>query len=221
MISTFGFEKSSFDKMPDIFGGGYIISEITTESQADEHKGSGFAVSKSQWYIAECKPTRERTLREMLKKVGYETYVASQTEKHRYKSGNTRIVEHIVLAGRVFVHTEEKCLIDIMASFSSVNRFLINRAGKPDRYGNKPFAFVPESDMERFMALLEKSENPVVITDVKLKLDQKVKVVSGPLAGMEGLFYREGTTAYIVIKVPMGSSHYAYTKVSANDIQPL
>ncbi len=176
--------------MPDIFGGRYIISEITTESQADEHKGSGFAVSKSQWYIAECKPTRERTLREMLKKVGYETYVASQTEKHRYKSGNTRIVEHIVLAGRVFVHTEEKCLIDIMASFSSVYRFQINRAGKPDRYGNKPFAFVPESDMERFMALLEKSENPVVITDVKLKLDQKVKVVSGPLAGMEGLFYR-------------------------------
>ena len=195
------------------------ISENARESQAAEHKGSGFAVSNAQWYIAECKPTRERTIREMLKKVGYEVYVASQTEKHRYKSGNTRTVEHIILPGKVFVRTEEANLVSIMTSFSSVYRFQLNRAAAEDKYGNKPFAFVPTADMNRLMDFLQKSEKPVVITDIKLKLDQEVKVVSGPLAGFDGRFYREGPATYIVIKVALGSNHYAYTEVSINDIQ--
>ena len=197
------------------------ISENARESQAAEHKGSGFAVSNAQWYIAECKPTRERTIREMLKKVGYEVYVASQTEKHRYKSGNTRTVEHIILPGKVFVRTEEANLVSIMTSFSSVYRFQLNRAAAEDKYGNKPFAFVPTADMNRLMDFLQKSEKPVVITDIKFKLDQEVKVVSGPLAGFEGRFYREGSATYIVIKVALGSNHYAYTEVSIKDIQPM
>ena len=197
------------------------ISEIAKESLAVEHKGSGFAVSNAQWYIAECKPTRERTIREMLKKVGYEVYVASQKEKHRYKSGNTRIVEHVILSGRVFVHTDLKRLYDILTSFSSVYRFQINRAALPDKYGNKPFAIVPETEMERFMDLLEKASKPVFITSEMLRLDQEVKVVAGPLAGFEGRFYREGSATYIVIKVAIGSNHYAYTEVSLDDITPV
>ena len=193
-------------------------SMIARESQADEHKGSGFAVPNVQWYIAECKPTRERTIREMLKKVGYEAFVVSQKEKHRYKSGNIRIVEHVILPGKVFVHTEGTNLVNIMTSFSSVYRFQINRAAAMDKYGNKPFAVVPEPDMERLMEMLEKSENPVVITDVKLKLDQEVRVVRGPLAGFEGRFYHEGPATYIVIKIALGSNHYACTEVSINDI---
>ena len=197
------------------------ISENASESPVCEHKDSGFAVSNAQWYIAECKPTRERTIREMLKKAGYEAYVASQKEKHRYKSGNTRVVEHIILPGRVFVKTEETSLVDIMTSFSSVYRFLINKAAGADKYGNKPFAFVPKGEMDRLQCMLDGSEKPVYITDLKLELDQEVKVVRGPLAGIEGRFYREGSATYIVIKVAMGSNHYAYTEVSQNDIQPI
>lgn len=183
------------------------------------HKGSGFAVSNAQWYIAECKPTRERTVRAMLEKVGYEVYVASQKEKHRYKSRNTRTVEHVILPGKIFVHTERANLVDIMTSFPSVHRFQINRAAAPDEFGNKPFAFVPVAEMERLMTLLEKSESPVAVTDVKLKLDQEVKIINGPLAGFKGRFYREGSATYIVIKVSMGRKHYVYTEVSSDDIQ--
>ena len=197
------------------------ISENACESPVVEHKDSGLAVSNAQWYIAECKPTRERTIREMLKKAGYEAYVASQKEKHRYKSGNIRIVEHVILPGRVFVNTEEKSLVDIMTSFSSVYRFLINKAAGADKFGNKPFAFVPKGDMNRLQCMLDSSANPVIITDMRLALDQEVKVVSGPLKGLEGKFYREGSATYIVIKVALGSNHYAYTEVSAEDVQAI
>ena len=194
-------------------------SETATESQAEEHKGSGVAVPSARWYIAECKPTRERTIREMLRKVGYEVYVASQRERHRYQSGNVRIVEHVVLTGRIFVRTEETTLYDILTTFSSVYRFQINRAAMPGKFGHKPFAFVPESDMERLKTMLEKSEKPVVITDANLQLDQAVMVVNGPLSGFNGFFLRKGTSTYIVIKVAIGTNHYAYTEVSVHDIE--
>ena len=194
------------------------ISENAMEGRAFEHKGSSVALSNAKWYIAECKPTRERTIREMLKKVGYDAYVASQKEKHRYGSGNVRVVEHVILPGRVFVHTDEASLVDIMTSFSSVYRFQINRASSGDKCGVKPFAYVPSDDMERLMALLDKASNPVFITRGMLRLDQEVRIVRGPLAGFEGYFYRESTATYIVIRVKMGTNHYAYTEVAVSDI---
>lgn len=195
------------------------IPENACESPVNDHKGSSFAVSSAQWYIAECKPTRERTIREMLKKAGYEAYVASQKEKHRYKSGNIRIVEHVILSGRVFVNIEKTSLVDIMTTFSSIYRFQINRAAGVDKCGNKPFAFVPKGDMDRLQRMLDGSANPVIITDMHLALDQEVKVVSGPLKGLEGRFYRKGSTTYIVIKVAMGSNYYAYAELSAEDVK--
>ena len=43
----------------------------------------------------------------------------------------------------------------------------------------------------------------------------------GALEGLEGGFHKEGHASYIVIKVSMGSSHYVYTEVPIEDIQPL
>lgn len=82
----------------------------------------------SRWYIAECKPTRERTLRSSLEKVGYEAYVASRKETHVYKSRNRRTVEQIVIPGKVFVRTERANLMNILLLFSSVYRFQIDKS---------------------------------------------------------------------------------------------
>jgi len=46
-----------------------------------------------------------------------------------------------------------------------------------------------------------------------------VKVMRGPLAGLEGWYYKEGHSSYIVIRLTMGTSHYVYTEVSLEDIQ--
>ena len=63
--------------------------------------------------------------------------------------------------------------------------------------------------------------NPVLITADKLKVGQKVKVMRGALAGLEGWFYREAHTSFVVIKVTMGTNHYVYTEVPIEDITPL
>ena len=182
------------------------------------HKDSGFAVSdaNTKWFIAECKPTKEGTIRTMLQNADYEVYVASRNEMKVYKSRNRRIKETVMIPGKVFVRTEETKLMSIMLGYSSVWRFMIDRTAKDRRY-----AFVPEDEMQQLQYMLGKANNPVLITTDSLKVDQKVKVIRGALAGLEGWYYKGGHTSYIVIKVTMGTNHYVYTEVPLEDVMTL
>ena len=187
-------------------------------SPADLHKGSGLAVDsgKEKWYIAECKPTKEGTIRTMLTKADYNVYVASCTEEKVYKSRNRYKKETVVIPGKVFVRTEESKLMGILLGYSSVHRFMMNRSTKVRTY-----AFVPEDEMQQLQYVLGKAENPVLITAESLKIDQKVQVMRGALAGLNGWYYKKGRTSYIVIKVTMGTNHYVYTEIPIEDIRPL
>lgn len=187
-------------------------------SLADTHKGSGFAVGNDtvKWYIAECKPTKEGTIRTMLTKAGYEVYVASRIEEVVYKSRNRRKKETIVIPGKVFVHTEVTKLMDIMLGYSSVYRFMIDRLSE-----GRSYATVPDEQMQQLQYMLGGASNPVLMTATDLKLNQKVKVMRGALAGLEGWYMKEGKTSYIVIKMEMGERQYIYTEIPLEDIQPV
>ncbi|MBR1769090.1 MAG: hypothetical protein IJ748_01375 [Bacteroidales bacterium] len=180
-------------------------------------KSTNDAGDGAKWFIAECKPTRERTLRKMLSVAGYKVYIASQTEVHKYKSRNKRTVERILLPGKVFVFTQEKELMNIMLAFPILYRFQKDHAGSLNEFGAKPFAFVPEQDMKKFQDFLQKSPTPVLIKE-ELVVGEKVKVIYGPLEGTEGIFYRSGKSSYIVIEIMLGSSYYAYAEVSVDDV---
>ena len=185
---------------------------------ADLHKGSGVAVDNgsARWYIAECKPTKERTIRTMLTNANYEVYVASRVEEVVYKSRNRRKKEKVVIPGKVFVRTEKNKLMDILLGYTSVYRFMINRSTEARSY-----AFVPDDQMQQLQYMLGHAENPVLLTADHLQLDQKVKVMRGALAGLEGWYFKQGNTTNIVIKMEMGSNHFIYTEVPIDDIQPV
>lgn len=200
---------------------GTSVSETADKSPTNVHKGSGFAMEKAKWYIAECKATRERAIRTMLQRAGYEAYIASRSETHVYKSRNRREVEKIVLPSRVFVRTEKKNLMAILLAYSSIYRFQMDKASKVDDHGNLPFAFVPEDQMQQLQYVLGNAPNPVTFTADDLVLNQKIRVMRGPLAGLEGWFHQKGSTSYIVVRVEMGSSHYACTEIPIEDVQPV
>ena len=194
------------------------MTTSTQMSPADVHKDSGFAVGNGneRWFIAECKPTKEMTVRAMLSNAKYEVYVASRSEEKVYANRTRRTIERIFIPGKVFVHTEEKNLMDIMRGFSSVWRFMINRLS-----AERKFAFVPDNQMQQLQYVLGHAQNPVYITAGSLKVGQEVRVMRGALAGVQGSFYKEGHTSYIVIQVEMGISHYIYTEVPTEDVQLL
>ena len=196
-------------------------SETSVSPADDLHNGSGFAVPNAKWYIAECKPTRERTIRTMLQKANYEAYVASRMEVHTYKSRNKRQVEKVVIPSKVFVHTEQSNLIKILYEYSAVYRFMLNKAVATDKNGIRPFAVVPDDQMQQLQYVLGYASNPVFLTADDLELNQKIRIMRGPLTGLEGFFFKKGHSTYIVVKVEMGTRHYVYTEVSIDDVQTI
>ncbi len=203
------------------------MSDVIQSSDTDKmglnvlHKGSGVAVRNAKWYIAECKPTRELSIRACLQKAGYEVYVASRKETHIYKSRNRREVERVLLSGRIFVRTEERKLMDILLAYSSVWRFQKNRAAKPNANGILPYAFVPEDQMQQLQFVLKESTTPVIFSVEDFHPNQEVQIIRGPMAGFRGWFTKKGHTAYIVIRVEMGQTNYVFSEILAEDVQPV
>ena len=176
--------------------------------------GSGTGASELKWYIGECKPTRERTIRKSLEK-RYEVYVATLKETKVYASRNRREVEKIVIPGKIFIHTTEAHLWDILLDYPGIYRFMINRAASDREKGKRVFAYVREQ------YVLNNAPNPVMITTQQLSLGQKIEIMRGPLIGLQGELAKIENTSYIVLKMEMGERNYVLTEISVQDIRPV
>jgi len=190
----------------------------TPQRPGDMLTASGFAVGNGEvrWYIAECKPTKEKLVRTMLQKANYEVYVASRVEERIYANRTRHTKEAVFISGKVFVRTTEDQLMPIMLGYSSVWRFMMNRAAQ-----GRSYAFVSDQEMQQLQYILGKATNPVHITADSLQVNQRIKVMRGALAGLEGWYYKEGHASYVVIKFSMGISHYVFTEIPIDDIQLL
>lgn len=194
-------------------------------SQAEVHKGSGFAVSRAagnpHWYIAECKPTKERVIRTQLEKDDYQVYLACKVEEKVYKSRNRYIKETPVLPGKLFVYTDEKQLMRIMLTYPSVHRFMINRLASDREKARRVYAYITEQQKDYLERVLTNAPRPITITTDKLKLGQEIEITQGPLKGVKGHLASINKSSYLVLKMEMGTTHYIYTEISLQDIQPL
>ena len=198
-------------------------------SRAELHKGSGVAVShrdtntpkNCQWYIAECKPTRERTIRTMLQNDGYDVYLACRVEEKVYKSRNRYKREIPVLSGKIFVHITETQLMDILLRYPSVHRFMINRLASDREQCKRVYAYITEEQRQSLEKILTNAPRPVTITTDKLELGQEIEITQGPLKGIKGFLSQKDKSSYIVLKMEMGTSHYIFTEINIQDIQPL
>ena len=190
----------------------------TPQRPGDMLTASGFAVGNGdlRWYIAECKPTKEKLVRTMLQKANYEVYVASRMVERIYANRTRHTKEAVLISGKVFVRTTEDQLMPIMLGYSSVWRFMMNRAAQ-----GRSYAFVSDQEMQQLQYILGKATNPVHITVDSLQVNQRIKVMRGALAGLEGGYYKEGHASYVVIKFSMGISHYVFTEIPIDDIQLL
>ena len=190
----------------------------TPQRPGDMLTASGFAVGNGdlRWYIAECKPTKEKLVRTMLQKANYEVYVASRMVERIYANRTRHTKEAVLISGKVFVRTTEDQLMPIMLGYSSVWRFMMNRAAQ-----GRSYAFVSDQEMQQLQYILGKATNPVHITVDSLQVNQRIKVMRGALAGLEGWYYKEGHASYVVIKFSMGISHYVFTEIPIEDIQLL
>lgn len=188
-------------------------SESVIEACANMHKPCGGAVVEPQWYVAIVRPRYERICRDKIASMGFDTYIASQKTINVYSSRNKHVVEKIVIPKTVFVKlNNEKDRLDVLKGCLYVDRFLINTSSK-----DRSFAVIPNVQLEKLKFMLYESDSPVAFTSSPLNLGDTVRVLRGPLTGIEGRICRLGSNSYIVIEI--GKLGSAMTYISSTDIE--
>lgn len=165
--------------------------------------GDAVGVPERKWFIAIVTNNTEKKCSEKLAKMGYEAYVPTQQETHRWCTGKIKIVDRIVLPSLVFIRVNETERKEIVL-YPFIHKFMTNRAGEVDCYNRHSIATIPDEQIDTLKFMLYNSENPVSIEQIPLRLGDKVKVVRGKLKGLEGhvLSYSEGNH-YICVRLDL------------------
>ena len=134
-----------------------------------------------RWIAVLVQVNCEKKTATRLGKVGYETYIPTQQEVHQW-SDRKKKVDRLIMPMVVFVRAtvrEEEWLRDQ----SYIYKLLALPGSDEDK--RKFATAIPDYQIERLRFLLKNAEADVVFEN-KFKIGDAVRVISGPLKGLEG-----------------------------------
>lgn len=142
-------------------------------------------VPKSHWFVAIVNHNSEKQSSEKLTKMGIVNYLPTQSEIRVWKNGRKSKVDRIVIPSTIFINCSEQTRKEIV-NLPFIFRFMTNKAGVIQGSSNKPLAIIPDSEIDRLKFMLGQSDIPVEIRDKPFKAGDKVRIIRGSLAGLEG-----------------------------------
>lgn len=142
-------------------------------------------LGKSYWFVAIVNHNSEKQVSAKLTKMGVINYLPTQTEIRVWKNGRKSKVDRIVIPSTVFVYCTEQIRKEIVR-LPFIFRFMTNKAGESKHSANKPLAIISDNEIERLKFMLGQSDISVRITEKPFKTGDKVRVIRGNLAGLEG-----------------------------------
>jgi len=142
-------------------------------------------VGKSCWFVAIVNHNCEKQASDKLTKMGVTNYLPTQTEIRVWRNGRKSKVNRIVIPSSIFVYCTEQRRKEIVG-LPFIFRFMTNKAGVSKDSANKPLAIIPDSEIQRLKFMLGQSDIAVEITEKPFKTGDKVRVIRGNLAGLEG-----------------------------------
>ena len=143
------------------------------------------------WYVAKTY-RQERKIKDLLARMGIEHFVTfHQVVKI---NGKRKKVEEPFVNGLIFVRGNKKSCIE-----------LINEYGYPMRYlrdfSTRSLLRVPDKQMEDFIYLVDRHENEIELFPHDLKRGDRVRVVAGTFAGIEGELIRIAGHRRVVVRL--------------------
>lgn len=137
------------------------------------------------WYAIRVTYSRELIVQRRLDRMGVESYVPMHAVGS--PSGEGRAPKRVPLIHNLlFIRTDLPTLREIKADQTLPIRYIM------DRETRRP-AIIPDEQMQRFMAVVETRERHVEVVapeTVNLTQGDRVRVVAGPFAGVEGYYIR-------------------------------
>lgn len=152
-----------------------------------------------QWLVAYVQSCLEKKTAQRLAAMGIECYLPVQSEIRQWSDRRKR-VELLVIPMMIFVHVtpQERPL---PLSLQAVSRYMVLR-------GESTPAVIPDEQMDRFRFMLDYSPEAVEMCNAPLAPGDAVKVIKGPLAGLEGELITVNGKSKVAVRLDMlGCAH--------------
>lgn len=144
------------------------------------------------WYVTNtCR--QEKKIKQRLDSMGIENFIPFQ-QIARKIHGVDKLIEVPVIPNLVFIHTTLKTCMSLIQEYAFDMRYLRDR-----ETGN--FLIVPDKQMNDFMFLLDFSKEMVEVVNENLKKGDKVRVIKGDFAGIEGELIRVKGHKRVVVRL--------------------
>lgn len=142
------------------------------------------------WYAAYTKLFHERKTAENLQKMGIRSFVPLREEIHQWSQRKKKVMK-VLIPQMIFIYGTEKERLEAL-TLPAISHYLVLR-------GEHSPAIIPDNQMERFMFLVDYSDETIEMFTSPLEPGQTIKVIKGPLSGLEGeLIDVEGQSKVIV-----------------------
>lgn len=152
-----------------------------------------------QWLVVYVQSCLEKKTATRLTAMGVECYLPLREEIRQW-SDRRKKVERLVIPMMLFVHVTPKER-PLPLTLQAVSRYMVMR-------GERTPAIIPDDQMERFRFMLDYSPEAVEVCSSPLAPGDQVRVVKGPLAGLEGeLVTVEGKSKIVVRMDVLGCVH--------------
>lgn len=157
-------------------------------------------IPERKWYIAIVGNNTEKASASRLLSLGYEAWAATQKSLRIWNNGRKAMIDRVVIRGLIFTRvTEEERRKIVTLSF--IHRFMTDKAGTPlPGTINHPPATIPDYQMVALKLALSQTESQVDISEDFRKGD-KVKVIAGPLKGLEGEVIGRGAKSALQLRI--------------------
>ena len=140
-------------------------------------------IPRRQWLVAYVQSCLEKKTAERLKAMGVEYYLPIQSEIRQWSDRRKKVERPLPL------------------TLQAISRYMVLR-------GESRPAVIPEEQMERFRFMLDYSPEAVEICSTPLAAGDAVKVIKGPLAGLEGELVMIGGKSKVAVRLDMlGCAH--------------
>ena len=181
-----------------------------------ETKETTLLQSPKYWFIARVRPNTEKSTRNKLQALGYETFVATQQELRFWKNGARRkkkMVEKVVITQYLFLHVSRKDREDLIR-YSFIKEFMRDKATKE----KTDFALMSDKEMETLMRMFGQSEHPVIFDTANFTIGEEVLLHIGSFDYTAHVVRRHGDNAtYYGVRI--GELGCAYMDVPSSALR--
>jgi len=163
---------------------------VDLERPALQHLGFGPDVGSDRWYALYVRSRHEKAVENSLRNKGYSVFSPSYRTK-RKRVDRIAEIEVALFPGYVFCQFDSNKRLPILITPGVVG--VVGRGNRPEPVDDTEIASI------RTVALAGRSVQPWPF----LRLGQRIRMQSGPLTGVEGIFLRDEDEDHLIVSVTL------------------